>query len=190
MSWQYSNASKIHSHFLIWWCIFLSCQCSWQMIASLCLSLFLRRPLWSPSRQTSSLGSSTCTCSARRAPCTASSTTRSPTSTCLILNLAPPRRALSSETSPSAGKDTHTQHAHDHLKVTDVARSSCPPPVFPNIPFKPLLPLSVCWLVGWFVSRIKQKRQNGFPRNLDGGWVSAQNRSHFWCTSGILEIKA
>ena len=32
-----------------------------------------------------------------------------------------------------------------------------------------LLPVSVCWLVGWFVTRITQKLQNGFPPNLDGG---------------------
>ena len=30
--------------------------------------------------------------------------------------------------------------------------------------------------VCWFVSRITQQPLNGFPWNLDGGWVSAQNR--------------
>ena len=32
--------------------------------------------------------------------------------------------------------------------------------------------------VGWFGSRITQKIHNGFPWDLDGGWVSAQNRPH------------
>ena len=31
-------------------------------------------------------------------------------------------------------------------------------------------------LVCWFVSRIEQKQPNGFTRNLERGWVSAQNR--------------
>lgn len=49
---------------------------------SLCLSVC--RPLWSPLRQTSSLGSFMSTCTVRRAPCTASLTTRCPTSMCPI----------------------------------------------------------------------------------------------------------
>ena len=36
----------------------------------------------------------------------------------------------------------------------------------------------VSWLVCWFVSRITQKLQNGFSRDLDGGWVLAQIREH------------
>ena len=74
------------------------------------LAVSLRRPSWSPSRQTSSLGSSTSTCTVRVAPCTASSTTHSPTSTCPVSNPARLRRTL--ETSPSAG-NKHT-HAHTH----------------------------------------------------------------------------
>ena len=35
----------------------------------------------------------------------------------------------------------------------------------------------VCWF-GWFVCRITQEHLNRFPRNLDGGWFSAQNRPH------------
>ena len=43
-------------------------------------------------------------------------------------------------------------------------------------------------LIGWFVSRIKQKLLNRFPRNLDGGWVSAQNRPHyFWFGPGLRD---
>lgn len=60
---------------------------SWQTVSlflfwSLCLSVY--RPLWSPLRPTSSPGSFTSTCTVRRAPCTASLTTRCPTSTCPI----------------------------------------------------------------------------------------------------------
>ena len=39
-------------------------------------------------------------------------------------------------------------------------------------------PVSVCKHIGWFVSRIAQKQLNGFPQNLDGWWVSAQNQPH------------
>ena len=35
---------------------------------------------------------------------------------------------------------------------------------------------SQCLFVGWFVGRITRKLRNGFPQNLDGGHVSAQNR--------------
>ena len=38
------------------------------------------------------------------------------------------------------------------------------------------LHMSVCWLVGWFVSRITQKLLNGFPWHLDGIWALAQIR--------------
>ena len=31
--------------------------------------------------------------------------------------------------------------------------------------------VSVCWLVGGFISRITQKLLNEFTRNVDGGWV-------------------
>ena len=49
-----------------------------------------------------------------------------------------------------------------------------------------LVGLLVCWLVGWllywyvgwFASMITQKQLNTFPLNLDGEWVSAQNRTH------------
>ena len=37
----------------------------------------------------------------------------------------------------------------------------------------PVSPVSLCW----FVSRIRRKQLNRFPSNLDGGRVSAQNRS-------------
>lgn len=33
-------------------------------------------------------------------------------------------------------------------------------------------PVSVCLLVCWFVTRIKQKLLKEYPQNLDGGWVS------------------
>lgn len=33
----------------------------------------------------------------------------------------------------------------------------------------------VLFFVGWFLNRITQKLQYKFVRNLDGGWVSAQN---------------
>ena len=39
-------------------------------------------------------------------------------------------------------------------------------------------PVSVCWLVGGFVSRVTQKLLTGFLQNLDGRWVSDQNRPH------------
>lgn len=35
-----------------------------------------------------------------------------------------------------------------------------------------------CTFVCWLVTRIAQKLLNGFPRNLDEGWISAQNRPH------------
>lgn len=37
-------------------------------------------------------------------------------------------------------------------------------------------PVSVWFLVGWFVSSFAWELLNGFPRNFDWGWVSAQNR--------------
>lgn len=44
-----------------------------------------------------------------------------------------------------------------------------------------LCPGGVCLLigsVGWFVSRITRKLLNMCPKNLDGGWDSAQSRHH------------
>ena len=41
-----------------------------------------------------------------------------------------------------------------------------------------MLCFHLCALVDWFVSRMTQKLLNRFARNLDGGWVSAQNRLH------------
>lgn len=89
------------------WCLRKFCIfcCANRKKMFLCLSLCFWRPLWFPSRQTSSLDSSTSTCTVRLAPCTASSTTHSPTSTCPILNLAQHRRAP--ERSVSAGKYSH-----------------------------------------------------------------------------------
>ena len=42
-------------------------------------------------------------------------------------------------------------------------------------------PVSVCWLVGWFVSRIIQKLQNGLTLNFD--WHGSRPRidpTYFW----------
>ena len=38
--------------------------------------------------------------------------------------------------------------------------------------------LMYIFLVGWFVIRITQQLPRGFPRHMDGGWVSAQNGPH------------
>lgn len=35
------------------------------------------------------------------------------------------------------------------------------------------LPVSICWMICWFVNRITQKLLNGFIHNFDGGWLSA-----------------
>ena len=43
-------------------------------------------------------------------------------------------------------------------------------------------PVSVCWLVVWFVSRLRHKLEDGFPWNLSGGWVSAPNIHHLLLT--------
>lgn len=42
-----------------------------------------------------------------------------------------------------------------------------------------LLPRGVCFQPGPFASRITQKPLNGFPKNLDGGWVTAENRPNY-----------
>lgn len=105
------------SFLVVFVCVSSMLVASLSLSLSVCLSISLWRPLWLPSRQTSSLGSSTSTCSVRLAPCTASLTTHSPTSTCPILNPAPYRRTPRSETSQSAGKKlTHTNtHAHTEM---------------------------------------------------------------------------
>ena len=39
-----------------------------------------------------------------------------------------------------------------------------------------------CWVDFWLVplsARLMQEPQNEFPQNLDGGWVSAQNRPYY-----------
>ena len=37
----------------------------------------------------------------------------------------------------------------------------------------------ICFSVRWLVNRIAHKLQNGFPQNLNGGWVSAQSKHTF-----------
>lgn len=71
---------------------------------------FRCRPLSSPSRRTSSLVWSTSTCSARRGPCTASSTTPCPTSTFPISNLARRLTTRSTATSLCVGKKKKKKH--------------------------------------------------------------------------------
>lgn len=51
-----------------------------------------------------------------------------------------------------------------------VKSSSLPPPR--EVVFHP------CRFVGWFVGGLTQKVLKRFPWNLEGGWVSAQNRTH------------